>query len=80
MDIVFEPPVADPDASPADKQASAELLAKGPLHGVIFSTDRDCAFPDPSGNTLRASASLAGSELVASLTSTDDITFSGRYG
>ncbi|GAA2417540.1 VOC family protein [Streptomyces glaucosporus] len=41
VDIVLEPPVADPNASPADKQAMAELLAKGLLRGVIFSTD-DC--------------------------------------
>ena len=38
-DIVLEPPVADPNASAADKQAAAELLAKGLLRGVIFSTD-----------------------------------------
>jgi len=41
MAIVLEPPAADPNASPADKQASAELMAKGLLRGVIFSTD-DC--------------------------------------
>src|SRR5215204_1433198 len=41
VDIVLEPPVADPDASPADKKAAAELLAKGLLRGVIFGTD-DC--------------------------------------
>jgi predicted enzyme related to lactoylglutathione lyase len=41
MDIVLEPPVADPNASPADKEAAAVLLAKGLLRGVIFSTD-DC--------------------------------------
>lgn len=41
VDIVLEPPAADPNASPADKQAMAELLAKGLLRGVIFSTD-DC--------------------------------------
>jgi hypothetical protein len=28
-DIVLEPPVAKPNASPADKEAMAELLAKG---------------------------------------------------
>lgn len=39
--IVLEPPLADPNASPADRQAMAELLAKGMLRGVIFSTD-DC--------------------------------------
>ncbi|MFD1537566.1 VOC family protein [Nonomuraea guangzhouensis] len=41
VDIVLEPPVANPNASPADKQAMAELLAKGLLRGVIFRTD-DC--------------------------------------
>ncbi len=39
VDIVLEPPVADPNASAADKDAAAELLAKGLLRGVIFSTD-----------------------------------------
>jgi catechol 2,3-dioxygenase-like lactoylglutathione lyase family enzyme len=37
--IVLEPPLADPNASDADKEAMAELLAKGMLRGVIFSTD-----------------------------------------
>ena len=41
VDIVLEPPIADPNASPADKAAMAELLAKGQLRGVIFDTD-DC--------------------------------------
>lgn len=41
VEIVLEPPAADPNASPADKQAMAELLAKGMLRGVIFSTS-DC--------------------------------------
>jgi catechol 2,3-dioxygenase-like lactoylglutathione lyase family enzyme len=39
VDIVLEPPLADPNASPADRQAMAELLAKGLLRGVIFTTD-----------------------------------------
>jgi predicted enzyme related to lactoylglutathione lyase len=39
VDIVLEPPVADPNASPADKEAAASLLAKGLLRGVIFGTD-----------------------------------------
>jgi uncharacterized glyoxalase superfamily protein PhnB len=39
--IVLEPPIADPNASAADKTAAAELLAKGLLRGVIFRTD-DC--------------------------------------
>lgn len=45
VDIVLETPLADPDASPADRQAMAELLAKGNLRGVIFRTDDvDAAF------------------------------------
>ncbi|GHF39825.1 lyase [Streptomyces mashuensis] len=39
VEIVLEPPLADPNASPADRQTMAELLAKGVLRGVIFSTD-----------------------------------------
>lgn len=39
VEIVLEPPLADPNASAADRQAMAELLAKGMLRGVIFSTD-----------------------------------------
>ncbi|MGW1162304.1 VOC family protein [Streptomyces sp. NPDC002513] len=41
VEIVLEPPAANPDFSPADRQAMAELLAKGVLRGVIFSTE-DC--------------------------------------
>ncbi|GAA3798244.1 VOC family protein [Streptomyces chiangmaiensis] len=41
VNIVLEPPVAHPNASPTDRQAMAELMAKGLLHGVIFATD-DC--------------------------------------
>ncbi|GAA0917762.1 VOC family protein [Streptomyces thermoalcalitolerans] len=41
VEIVLEPPAAHPDASPADKEAMARLLAKGMLRGVIFSTT-DC--------------------------------------
>jgi predicted enzyme related to lactoylglutathione lyase len=39
VDIVLEPPVADPNATPADRQAAAELLAKGLLRGLNFTTD-----------------------------------------
>lgn len=39
VEIVLEPPLADPNASAADKEVMAELLAKGLLRGVIFSTD-----------------------------------------
>jgi catechol 2,3-dioxygenase-like lactoylglutathione lyase family enzyme len=41
VNIVLEPPAADPNASPDDRQAMAELMAKGLLRGVIFTTD-DC--------------------------------------
>jgi predicted enzyme related to lactoylglutathione lyase len=51
VNIVLEPPLADPNASSADKQAMAELLAKGLLRGVIFSTD-DC---DATFERIRAS-------------------------
>ncbi|WP_328297721.1 VOC family protein [Streptomyces sp. NBC_00435] len=39
VEIVLEPPLADPGASPADRRTMAELLAKGVLRGVIFATD-----------------------------------------
>ena len=39
VEIVLEPPLADPSAPAADRQAMAELLAKGQLRGVIFATD-----------------------------------------
>jgi len=51
VDIVLEPPLADPNASPADRQALAELLAKGMLRAVIFATD-DC---DKTFEHIRAS-------------------------
>ncbi|MCB5911398.1 VOC family protein [Streptomyces pinistramenti] len=45
VNLVLEPPLANPNASPADKQAMAELLAKGMLRGVIFASDDvDAAF------------------------------------
>ncbi|MQM24605.1 VOC family protein [Glycomyces albidus] len=39
VNIVLEPPLADPNASEADRQTMNELLAKGLLRGVIFETD-----------------------------------------
>ena len=39
VEIVLEPPLADPNASPADREAMAVLLAKGLLRAVIFRTD-----------------------------------------
>jgi predicted enzyme related to lactoylglutathione lyase len=56
VNIVLEPPIADPNVSPADQAAAAELLAKGLLRGVIFATD-DC---DATFERIRA----AGGEVV----------------
>jgi catechol 2,3-dioxygenase-like lactoylglutathione lyase family enzyme len=39
VNIVLEPPAADPNASPTDRQAAGELLAKGLLRGVLFTTE-----------------------------------------
>ncbi|XVV07095.1 VOC family protein [Actinosynnema sp. CA-248983] len=45
LDIVLEPAVATPDATTADRDAAAELLAKGLLRGVILTTsDVDATF------------------------------------
>jgi predicted enzyme related to lactoylglutathione lyase len=41
VEIVLEPPLADPNAPAEDREAMAQLLAKGLLRGVIFTTD-DC--------------------------------------
>ncbi|MFD7438635.1 VOC family protein [Streptomyces sp. NPDC059861] len=50
VSLVLEPPAADPSTSPADKQALAELMAKGLLRGVIFTTeDCDATFERVSG-------------------------------
>jgi predicted enzyme related to lactoylglutathione lyase len=56
VEIVLEPPLADPNASPADRQVMAELLAKGLLRGVIFRTG-DC---DATFERIRA----AGAEVL----------------
>jgi predicted enzyme related to lactoylglutathione lyase len=56
VQLVLEPPLADPNASPADRQTMAELLAKGLLRGVIFSTS-DC---DATFERIRA----AGAEVL----------------
>jgi catechol 2,3-dioxygenase-like lactoylglutathione lyase family enzyme len=39
VNIVLEPPLADPGASQADRKIMAELLAKGLLRAVNFATD-----------------------------------------
>ncbi|MEU3597492.1 VOC family protein [Streptomyces sp. NPDC006798] len=45
VEIVLEPPLADPGASDDDRKAVAGLLAKGLLRGVIFRTaDCDATF------------------------------------
>ena len=41
VEICLVTPTQNPDASPADREAAAALLAKGLLSGVIFDTD-DC--------------------------------------
>ncbi|MFF5495417.1 VOC family protein [Streptomyces aquilus] len=41
VSIVLEPPAANPDLSPADREAMEQLLAKGVLRGVNFTTT-DC--------------------------------------
>ncbi|MEU8462623.1 VOC family protein [Streptomyces sp. NPDC029003] len=56
VEIVLEPPLADPGATDEDRRAMAELLAKGLLRGVIFRTD-DC---DAAFERIRA----AGGEVV----------------
>ncbi|MFG2328339.1 VOC family protein [Streptomyces sp. NPDC048604] len=39
IDIVLETPVADPTASPVDRDAVTAMVAKGLIRGVIFRTD-----------------------------------------
>ncbi|MGX7827410.1 VOC family protein [Actinokineospora sp. 24-640] len=39
IEIVLESPTGDPNASPADVQAVTDLLAKGMLRAVLFTTD-----------------------------------------
>ncbi|HEU5127693.1 MAG TPA: VOC family protein [Glycomyces sp.] len=56
VDIVLEPPIGDPHAAQADKDAAAELLAKGLLRGVNLTTD-DC---DAAFERIRA----AGGEVL----------------
>ena len=38
INIVLEPPAADPGISPSDRETIADLLAKGLLRGLNFST------------------------------------------
>jgi catechol 2,3-dioxygenase-like lactoylglutathione lyase family enzyme len=39
VQIVLEPPAADPAASPTDREAVSDLLAKGLLGRLVFETD-----------------------------------------
>ncbi|GAB2835356.1 VOC family protein [Actinoallomurus bryophytorum] len=41
VEIVLEPPGANPNASPADRQVITELMAKGLMGRLVFATD-DC--------------------------------------
>src|SRR3989442_6326355 len=41
VNIVLEPPAANPNASPQDKKVVSQLLANGMLRAVLFATD-DC--------------------------------------
>src|SRR5260221_12028936 len=45
VNIVLEPPLADPNAPPADRRVMKDMLAKGQLRRVIFGTaDCDATF------------------------------------
>jgi len=45
INIVLEPPAADPGISPSDREALSDLLAKGLLRGLNFRTpDLDAIF------------------------------------
>jgi predicted enzyme related to lactoylglutathione lyase len=45
INIVLEPPAADPGISPSDREALSDLLAKGLLRGLNFKTqDLDAIF------------------------------------
>jgi len=47
MNIVLEPPLAIPEASPQDRQLMSEMLAKGLLRAVIFQTENcDATFEE----------------------------------
>lgn len=56
IDIVLEPPAADPGISPSDREAISDLLAKGLLRGLNFRT------PDLDGIFDRIQAT--GAEVV----------------
>lgn len=56
INIVLEPPAADPGISPSDRETIADLLAKGLLRGLNFST------PDLDGTFERVQAT--GAEVI----------------
>ncbi|MFE7861327.1 VOC family protein [Streptomyces sp. NPDC057403] len=56
VSIVLEPPAANPDLSPADRDVMEQLLAKGVLRGVNFTTE-DC-------DALFARVSASGAEVI----------------
>lgn len=56
INIVLEPPAADPGISPSDREVISDLLAKGLLRGLNFST------PDLEATFDRVQAS--GAEVV----------------
>jgi predicted enzyme related to lactoylglutathione lyase len=56
VNIVLEPPAADPGISPSDRAAISALLAKGLLRGLNFST------PDLDGTFERVEAT--GAEVI----------------
>jgi len=56
VSIVLEPPAANPDLSPADRDAMEQLLAKGVLRGVNFTTE-DC-------DALYARVQESGAEVI----------------
>ena len=53
INIVLEPPAADPGISPSDREAISDLLAKGLLRGLNFKT------PDLDGTFERVQATGA---------------------
>ena len=54
INIVLEPPAADPGISPSDREAISDLLAKGLLRGLNFSTaDLDGTFDRVRGHRRR---------------------------
>ena len=67
INLVLYPPGADPGITEDERRTLTEMMAKGTLAMLTLATDaeviqepteqhwgsRDCAFRDPSGNTIR---------------------------